>query len=76
MSSSLLFKWKYLYYLSLRVKGEDRQLWIPVMESHLRVPNQKTIYICDLHFQPDDLVKNGKSLRPKKNILPQFVDNR
>lgn len=60
------------YLLSIRIKGEDRQKWIPIIAAQQRLKKGKSIYICDLHFDPNDLVKNGKTLRPKKNILPRM----
>lgn len=59
-----------------RVKGEDRQKWISVIAAHQSLKDVKTIHICDLHFDPKDLTKNGKHWRPKKNILPRIVDAR
>lgn len=58
--------------LFYRLKGEDRQRWLPVIEAHQALDTEKTVHICDLHFHPNDLTKNGMTYRPKKNILPQL----
>lgn len=55
-----------------RLNGEDRQRWVPVIQAHQELVAGKTIYVCDLHFRPDDLIKNGRTWRPKKNVLPQL----
>lgn len=55
-----------------RIKGEDREKWIPVIQAHQEINVGKTMYICDLHFHPKDLIRNGNHLRPKKNVLPHF----
>lgn len=55
-----------------RVKGEDREQWIPVIQAHQTIDTTKTIYICDLHFHQNHLIRNGDTLRPKKNVLPTF----
>lgn len=56
----------------LRING-NRQSWIKEIESYQTISTgSKKIYICDLHFDSNDLVKNGKFLHPKKNIVPKF----
>lgn len=73
----LKFKFCYIFYRLkqikfeiFRIKGEDRQRWKSMIQEHQKIDEKKSIYICDLHFNRNDLVQNGKSLRPKKNILP------
>lgn len=55
-----------------RIKGEDRLNWLDVIRAYQPVEVGKALYICDLHFRPNDLLKNGKYLRPKKQILPHL----
>lgn len=60
------------YYILCRVNGKERQKWIPMIQKHQTLNLNQTIYICDLHFNPNDLYRHGDSLRPKKNVSPQF----
>lgn len=53
-----------------RIKGEDRRAWKSLIQTHQQIDDKKAIYICDLHFCQQDLIRNGKSVRPKKNVLP------
>lgn len=69
-------EYEILFIAYRRVKGQDRQKWISIIAAHQPLTNVKTIYICDLHFDRNDLSKNGKHFRPKKNILPLIVNNR
>lgn len=56
-----------IWYVSFfRIKGGDRQKWIPEIQTYQELDVSNKMYICDLHFHANDLVKNGKSLRPKK----------
>lgn len=61
-----------MYNFILRVKGEDRQKWIQKIRTYQTLDTTHTVYICDLHFNENDLTKNGKSFRPKTNVLPQL----
>lgn len=55
-----------------RVKGEDRQKWVEKIQIHQELDTSHAVYICDVHFRPSDLTKNGNSFRPKKNVLPKL----
>lgn len=44
--------------------------WVPLIRSYQLLDNQKAVYICDLHFNAIDLIKNGKTLRLRKNATP------
>lgn len=55
-----------------RIKGQERQTWIPIIQMHQTLNLNETIYICDLHFNGNDLYRHGDSLRPKKDVAPQF----
>lgn len=69
IQSYTLIIWQFHYF---RING-DRLAWIDVIKSNQFLDISKKIYICDLHFDPKDLIKNGKYLRPKKNILPRLM---
>lgn len=53
-----------------RIKGDDREAWKILIQANQQMCEKKAIYICDLHFRQHDLIGNGKSVRPKKNVLP------
>lgn len=53
-----------------RVKGKDRLKWIPLIRAYQSLDDQKSVYICDLHFNRTDLNKNGKTLRLRKDAVP------
>lgn len=57
---------------SLRITGEDRQKWKTEIQGYQTLDTSHIAYICDLHFNKNDLTKNGEHYRPKKNVLPQF----
>lgn len=50
----------------------ERQEWIKVIQSKQTLDTEKKIYICELHFDPNDLVRNGKNLRPKNGVVPKL----
>lgn len=41
-----------------------------MIQNHQQIEEKKKNYICDLHFCPNDLIRNGDNLRPKKNVIP------
>lgn len=53
-----------------RIKGDNRREWMTIIRAHQSINDQKAVYICDLHFNESDLIKNGKNIRPKKNAMP------
>lgn len=54
--------------------NERRKNWITEIQSYQTIEiGAKKIYICDLHFDRHDLVRNGNTFRLKdNNVLPKF----
>lgn len=69
----MLFSVIFIIIFKFRVKGENRQKWIDEIKINQELDTTCTVYICDLHFNPCDLTKIGKSFRPKKDVLPQIL---
>lgn len=52
---------------------DGRQDWIPVIEAIQKLNEKKSyMYICDLHFNRADIITNGKSVRPRPNVIPKL----
>lgn len=52
----------------------DRRNWIPLIAAYqdLNTETETDIFICDLHFNQDDLIKNGVNMRLKQGACPQL----
>lgn len=51
---------------------ENRKQWIQMILAHQDLNINKDIYICDLHFHQNDLIKNGSRISLKPCALPQL----
>lgn len=57
-----------------RIDG-NRQEWIPLISAHQNLKTGVTLYVCDLHFKQQDLMKNGSTIRLKPGATPEFITN-
>lgn len=50
----------------------QRQHWIFLIEAVQHLDTEKNIYICDLHFNQNDLIEKGAKKRLKAHAVPEF----
>lgn len=49
-----------------------RKVWIDIIRNHQQLEEKNRLYICDLHFKPDDVQKHRKKTVLRKEAVPSL----
>lgn len=62
---------KFIFHHRLPQNGDTRERWIKSIEKHQQFIEGGYFYLCELHFDPTEIVRNGKRFRLKNGAFPK-----